>query len=114
MYRIGKEEIEAVARVINSKSLFKINDSGQETMHCEEEAKALFGAKHALLMTSGKAALISALTALGIGPGDRGNCSRIYLYCNRNSSNCGGGIPVIADVDETALTPRILTIWKRR
>lgn len=101
MYRIGKEEIEAVARVINSKSLFKINDGGQETMHCEEEAKALFGAKHALLMTSGKAALISALTALGIGPGDEVIVPAYTYIATAIAVTAAGAIPVIVDVDET-------------
>ena len=30
MYRIGQEEIDAVARAINSKDFFKCNGSGQE------------------------------------------------------------------------------------
>ena len=70
MYRIGKEEIDAVARVIEQKSLFKINNKLQETMHAEEEMKALFGTKYPLLMTNGYAALTCALIGMGIGPGD--------------------------------------------
>ena len=41
MYRIGKEEIDAVARAIYSKDFFKINGSGQEVKHFEEEWKEL-------------------------------------------------------------------------
>ena len=37
MYRIGKEEIEAVTRVITSEELFKINEANKETIHAEEE-----------------------------------------------------------------------------
>ena len=40
MFRIGQEEIDAVARVIKSRSLFKVNNVLQESMHAEEELKA--------------------------------------------------------------------------
>ena len=36
MYRMGQEEIDAVARVIESKELFKVNGGElQETYNCE-------------------------------------------------------------------------------
>ena len=70
MYRIGKEEIEALTRTINERSLFKINNSLQNTKHVDEALVDLFGVKHAIFMTSGHAALTSALIAMGIGPGD--------------------------------------------
>ena len=71
MYRIGQEEIDAVTRVIESKELFKINDGLQTTAHLEEEMKEVFGVDHAIMMTSGHAALTSALVAMGVGPGDQ-------------------------------------------
>jgi hypothetical protein len=37
MFRIGKEEIDAVARVIESKQLFKCNDGLKETENCEKD-----------------------------------------------------------------------------
>ena len=70
MYRIGQEELDAVARVIETRALFKINSKGQDAMLAEEEMKEKFGTSHALLMTSGHAALTSALIGMGIGPGD--------------------------------------------
>ena len=71
MYRIGQEEVEALKRVIESRQLFKINGGElQEVLNCEEELKKLMGVKYALLMTSGKAAMICGLIGLGIGPGD--------------------------------------------
>lgn len=67
MYRIGKEEKDAVARVIDSKELFKVNGGNlQETVNCEKEMRELFNTRNAILMTSGKAALISALVAMGV------------------------------------------------
>ena len=42
MYRIGQEELNAVARVIETRALFKINKSGQDAMFAEEEMKEKF------------------------------------------------------------------------
>ena len=39
MYRIGKEEIDAVTRVIESRKLFKINDGNQEVFNFENELR---------------------------------------------------------------------------
>jgi len=40
MFRIGKEEIEAVTRVIESGELFRINNNNREVDHFEEELAA--------------------------------------------------------------------------
>ena len=65
MYRIGKEEIEAVRKVIESKQLFKVNNGDlQETMNAEKELCEKLGAKHALVMTSGHAAIASAIVMI--------------------------------------------------
>ena len=53
MYRIGQEEIDAVARAINSRDFFKINGSGREVLNFENEWKETVGTDYALLMTSG-------------------------------------------------------------
>ena len=60
MYRIGKEEMGAVARAINSRDFCKINGSGREAYHFEEEWKAYTGTAYTLLMSSGYAALTAA------------------------------------------------------
>lgn len=101
MYRIGKEEIEAVTRVINSKSLFKCNDECQETYHCECELKDMFNVENAIVMTSGKAALISALIGLGIGPGDEVIVPAYTYIATAIAVTAVGAIPVIAEVDDT-------------
>ncbi len=101
MYRIGKEEIDAVARVINSGDLFKVNKGLMEVMHCEEELKLLMGCKYALIMTSGKAALISALIGMGIGPGDEVIIPAYTYIATAIAVMAAGAIPVIAEIDET-------------
>lgn len=101
MYRFGKEEIEAFTRVADSGSLFKINNSLQEVFHCEEELKALMNTDYALLMTSGKAAIICALVGLGIGPGDEVLIPAYTYIATAIAVTAVGAIPVICEIDET-------------
>lgn len=101
MYRMGKEEIDAVERVINSKALFKCNEACQETKKCEEKIKEMFDCNHAIIMTSGKGALISALIALGIGPGDEVIVPAYTYIATAMAVVAVGAIPVICEVDET-------------
>ncbi len=101
MYRIGQEEKEAAARVIDSKNFFKVNNGLKEVEHAEKEIKEKFGCRHAIVMTSGKAALISALTALGIGPGDEVIVPAYTYIATAMAVLAVGAIPVIAESDET-------------
>lgn len=99
MYRIGKEEIEAVARAINSRDFFKINGSGREAYHFEEEWKAYTGTAYTLLMSSGYAALTAALTAMGIGPGDEVIVPGYTYIATALAVLEAGAIPVICECD---------------
>ena len=103
MFRIGKEEIDAVARVIESKQLFKCNDALKETENCEKDMRERFHLDHAVLMTSGYAALVSALIGMGIGPGDE-VIVPAYTYIATAMAVVGAGaMPIIAEVDETLM-----------
>lgn len=101
MYRIGKEEIEAVARAINTKDFFKINGSGCEVLNFENEWKSYMGTDYSLLMSSGFGAIVSALIGLGIGPGDEVIVPAYTYIATALAVTSVGAIPVIADIDET-------------
>ena len=101
MYRIGKEEIEAVGRVIEKKNFFKINDALQEAMHVEEDIQHIFEVKHAIFMTSGHAALVSALVGMGIGPGDEVIVPAYTYIAAAMAVVAAGAVPVIAEIDNT-------------
>lgn len=101
MYRIGQPEIDAVTNVIKSKDLFKINDGAREVLNCEIDLKAVMDTKYALLMTSGKAAIISALVGLGIGPGDEVIVPAYTYIATAIAVTAVGAIPVIAEINET-------------
>lgn len=101
MFRIGKEEIDAVARAINTKDFFKINSSGQEVLNFESEWKEYSGSEYCLLMSSGFGAIVSALIGLGVGPGDEVIVPGYTYIATALAVTQVGAIPVIADIDET-------------
>src|SRR5262249_32101020 len=65
------EEVDAAARVLRSRSLFRYYgiDLQGETDAFEAEFAGFLGVKHALAVGSGAGALHVALAALGVGPG---------------------------------------------
>ena len=60
-----------------------------------------FGTKHAQLLSSGTAALTTALAALGIGAGDEVIMPAFTFVASFEAVLSVGAIPVLADVDET-------------
>ncbi len=112
MYRIGKEEIDAVARAINSKDFFKCNGSGQEVFNFENELKEYMGVEHCVLMSSGFGALTSALIGLGIGPGDEVIVPAYTYIATALAVTAVGAIPVIVEADE-ALTIDVKEVEKK-
>ncbi|MBQ9921934.1 MAG: aminotransferase class V-fold PLP-dependent enzyme [Clostridia bacterium] len=101
MYQIGKEEIEEVKKVIETCSLFKINSGLRESEQVEEKLRKQFNCEHAIFMTSGHGALVSALTAMGIGPGDEVIVPAYTYIATAMAVISVGAIPIIAEVDET-------------
>ncbi len=104
MYRMGQEEKDAVARVIESGQLFKVNNGPlQEVQNFEKELREKLGAKHTLLMTSGQGALVSALVGMGIGPGDEVIVPAYTYIATAMAVVAAGAVPVIAEIDETLM-----------
>lgn len=112
MYRIGQEEKDAVVRVIDSGNLFKINEAGKEVFNFEKELQEKVGVSRALYMTSGKAALISALIGMGVGPGDEVIVPAYTYIATAIAVTAVGAIPVIAEIDET-LTLDVADVEKK-
>ena len=96
---IGEEEIEAVAETLRSGWL----TTGPRTAELERRFAEYVGAKHALAVTSGTAALHLALVALGIGPGDEVITTPITWPATANVIVHTGARPVFADVRESDL-----------
>ncbi|MEQ9446295.1 MAG: DegT/DnrJ/EryC1/StrS family aminotransferase, partial [Rhodospirillaceae bacterium] len=93
----AEDEIAAVAAVLHSG---KVNyRTGPEGKLFEAEYAAATGAKHALTVANGTAALELALEALEIGPGDEVIVpARTFIATASAVVRCGA-IPVVADVD---------------
>lgn len=104
MYRMGQEEKDAVARVIDSKELFKVNNGPlKETENCEREIREMFNVKRAVLMTSGTASLTSALIGMGVGPGDEVIIPAYTYIATALAVVSTGAMPVVAEIDETLM-----------
>lgn len=101
MYRIGKEEIDAVAKVIESRKLFRMNQERGETDSFEKELAEKMGTEHALCVSGGTTALICALAGLGIGPGDEVIVPGYTFMATALAVLAVGAIPVIAEVDDS-------------
>ncbi len=112
MFRIGKEEINAVKRAIESNDFFKINNSGKEVLNFEKEWQAHLGTDYALLVSSGFGAITSSLVGLGIGPGDEVIVPAYTYIATALAVTAIGAIPVIADIDDT-LTIDVKEVQKK-
>jgi dTDP-4-amino-4,6-dideoxygalactose transaminase len=102
-HAMGEEEAEAVLRVCRSRSLYRYYgmDLQKETSSFEEEFARFLGIPYVVAVTSGTAALHTALTALRVGPG----CEVIvpaYMWVSVIAAVVNlGAIPVLADIDDT-------------
>ena len=101
MYRVGQEEIDAFAKALLSRDFFKFNSSGHEVLRFEEEWGKEIGVPYAILMTSGFAALTSALIGMGIGPGDEVIVPGYTYIASALAVLATGAVPVIAEIDGT-------------
>jgi len=69
----------------------------------EEEAATYLGVKHAIGVANGTDAIVLALDALGIGPGDEVVCPSFTFYATAEAIVRRGAAPVFADVDARTL-----------
>jgi 8-amino-3,8-dideoxy-alpha-D-manno-octulosonate transaminase len=101
---VGKEELEALARVIESKNLFRyygVGDGPDEVLSFEREFAAHMGSKHALCVNAGSSALICALIGAGVGEGDEVIVPAYTWNATPNAVLATRALPVLAEVDES-------------
>ena len=102
MYRMGEEEIQAVAEIMRSRAFHRSSEKGLAGAQTfENDFKKYAKCDEFFLTTSGKSALICALTAMGIGPGDEVIVPAYTYIATAIAVTAVGAIPVIADINDT-------------
>ena len=96
---IDAEDIQAVVDVLKSDWL----TTGPKIGEFESAFADVGGAKYAVAVNSGTAALHAAMFALGIGPGDEVIVPAMTFAATANCVVFQGGTPVFADVDPDTL-----------
>ena len=105
-YWIGKEEEEELLNLIRARYLFRYGDPKDPAFKhrvktLEEEVTKKFGVKYALAVSSGTAALNTALSAAGIGPGDEVIVPGYTFIASMSSVITCNAVPILAEVDES-------------
>jgi 8-amino-3,8-dideoxy-alpha-D-manno-octulosonate transaminase len=101
---IDEEEEQAVLEVLRSKRLFRYygpNQGLSKTSQLEEAFAKHMGTRHAQAVTSGTAALMCGLQGIGVGPGDEVIVPAYTWIASPGSVVAMGGIPVVAEVDDS-------------
>ena len=104
---IGQEEEELLLDVVRNRRLFRYSydlspeEQGKMAATLEREIRAKIGVKHALGVTSGTAALETALGAMEVGPGDEVIVPAWSWISCFTAVVRSGARPVLAEIDKT-------------
>ena len=100
---VGEEERRAVLEVLDSRALSAASHTnvrgGARARRFEEEFAAFCGAKHAIAVNSGTAALHVALAAAAIGPGDEVLVPSYTFTATASAVLMHNAIPIFVEVD---------------
>jgi dTDP-4-amino-4,6-dideoxygalactose transaminase len=110
MEMIGEEEINEVVEVLRRGYLFRYGTATGpdadprflgKVYQAEQEIARYAGVRYAVAVNSGTSALLTALAALGIGPGDEVIVPGFTYIASISSIVYARAIPVLAEIDET-------------
>ena len=94
---ITQEDIAAVVAVLKSGVLW--GPMEEQVLGLQEDFARYIGAKHALVVNSGTAALHASVCAAGVGPGDEVITPAYSFWATAQAVLAQNGIPVFADIE---------------
>lgn len=99
----GREEADAAAEVIRRRSPFRYYgvDVAGKAAEFEKTFREKLGRRFALACSSGTAALILGLIAVGVQPGDKVVIPANTFYATAGAVTMCGAVPVFCDIDHT-------------
>src|SRR5580698_5610208 len=105
-YLIGEEEKREVMEALESGCLFRYGAHDAPGFRAkvwtlEQEMARYLGANHFLAVNSGTMALVTALAALGIGPGDEVLVPGYTFIASMSSIIYARAVPVLCEIDES-------------
>jgi len=103
VHHMDEEEVEAAVRVLRDRSPFRYYGVKlrNEVEQFEKEFAAYLGLPYAVAVSSGTGALHTALSALGVGPGQE-IIVPAYMWVAVASAVVNlGAIPILVDIDDT-------------
>jgi dTDP-4-amino-4,6-dideoxygalactose transaminase len=97
---LGREEVEAVTKILESGMLTNASAEGGPNVRAfEQELAGFLGAKHTVAVNSGTAALTMALMAAGVGRGDEIVVPSFTFVATASAVMLVGARPVFVDID---------------
>lgn len=97
--KIGEEEVQAVVKVLRSGMLTSGLGVGPAVTEFEKNFADFAGAKHAVAVNTGTAALHSAVLAVGVKQGDEVILPSFTFVATAEAVVLAGAKPVFADID---------------
>ncbi len=104
---LGKEEIDSAVDVLRSGILTDKSGMGPRVLEFERSFAKFVGARHAVALVNGTAALHAALLAADVGPGDEVILPSFTFVGAANAVLLTGATPVFADIDKETYCLRL-------
>ncbi len=110
MELVGEEEIEEVLQVLRSGYLYRYGITTPDgddprfqgkVYQLEQEIAAMSQVRYAVAVNSGTSALLTAMAALGIGPGDEVIVPGFTFVASISAIVYTGAVPILAEIDRT-------------